>query len=121
VLALGALIFASTLACATRTTLARRIVLAVAAMLLALTLMFFRAQAPVDLVVGNPTQVPHPFVIPYQPNPALVPGTPPFIDSFWFMAPAAALGLLTTGIAFLPAPRRRVTGADAPEVARQGS
>jgi hypothetical protein len=106
VLALGALIFASALACAMRTTLVRRSVLAAAAVLLALTLMFFRAQAPVDLVVGNPSVVPHPFVIPYQPNPALVPGTPPFIDSFWFMAPAAALGLLTTGIALVPAGRR---------------
>jgi hypothetical protein len=28
------------------------------------------------------------------------------IDPFWFMAPAAALGLLTTGIAFLPAVKR---------------
>lgn len=106
VLALGALIFAGALACAKRTTLVRRGVLAVAAALLALTLMLFRAQAPVDLVVGNPSVVPHPFVIPYQPNPALVPGTPPFIDSFWFMAPAAALGLLTAGIALLPAKRR---------------
>ena len=107
VLTLGTLILVGALACAKQTTLARRLVLAVAAALLALMLMFFRTQAPVDLVVGNSSVVPHPFVIPYQPNPALVPGTPPFIDSFWFMVPAAALGLLTAGIAFLPAPRRR--------------
>ena len=56
VLALGALIFASALACAKRTTLARRIVPAVAAVLLALTLMFFRTQAPVEqIVTGLPS------------------------------------------------------------------
>jgi len=109
VLTLSAMIFAGALACAARTTLARRGALAVAAVLLALTLMFFRAQAPFDLVVGNPTLVPHPFVIQYQPNPAFVPGIPPFIDSFWFMVPAAALGLLTAGIAFLPATRRQAS------------
>jgi len=115
VLALGALIFASALACAKRTTLARRIVPAVAAVLLALTLMFFRTQAPVEqIVTGLPScnvqgvcsDHQQPRIIPYQPNPALVPGTPPFIDSFWYMVPAAALGLLTTGIALLPAGRR---------------
>ncbi len=102
VLTLSALILVSTLACAKRTTYARRGVLAVAAVLLALTLVFFRAQAPTDLVVGNPSVVPHPFVILYQP----ITPAPPLIDSFWFMVPAAALGLLSAGIAFLPAVKR---------------
>jgi hypothetical protein len=111
VLALGALILGSALACALRTTRARQMVLAAAAVLLALTLMVFHAQAPTQLVVGNPAFVPHPYVIPYVPRdyigrPNGIPQPPPMIDPFWFMAPAAALGLLTAGLAILPAARR---------------
>src|SRR5690349_1734160 len=46
VLTFGAAILAGALVCAARTTLARRLVLAVAALLLALTLVVFHAQAP---------------------------------------------------------------------------
>lgn len=107
VLTIGALILVSALACAMRTTPARRDVLAVAAVLLALTLVFFRAQPPMMRIFPFTSCVETcSKIVPYQP---IDPGNPRIIDPFWFMVPAAALGLLTAGIAFLPAPRRRAT------------
>ena len=121
VLTFGALILAGALACAARTTYARWLVLAVAAVLLALTLVFFRAQAPTQsLVFGRPTCSEicgdqQPRIVPYVPVQHVSFSSSgshenvsvPLIDSLWFMAPAAALGLLTAGIALLPVPRRR--------------
>ncbi len=117
VLALGALILASALARAMRTTLARRLVLAVAAALLALTLVVFHAQAPMQSLVSIAGQCnvegicqPQQRGVPYVPASGVQNGHAPvsvsLIDPFWFMAPAAALGLLTAGIAFLSAARR---------------
>jgi hypothetical protein len=124
VLALGALIFASALACAMRTTLSRWVVLAVAAVLLTLTLVVFHAQEPTLLFAvhlpscnGDGVCIDQPHkVVPYAPYTPRgpygeyapgAPGAPPLINPIWFMVPAAALGLLTAGIAFLPAERRR--------------
>jgi hypothetical protein len=108
VLGLGALILVSALACAMRTTRVRLGVLATVAVLLALTLVVFRAQGPLDLLVihrqvCNVVCVKQPSqVVSYRPFP---PG--PRTDySVWYMVPAAALGLLTAGLAFLPAWRR---------------
>jgi hypothetical protein len=122
VLTFGVVIFASALACAARTTFARRIVLAVAAVLLALTLVVFHAQAPTQsLEFGRPVCAEicgdqQPRVVPYVPvqhvsfssSGSHENASVPLIDSMWFMVPAAALGLLTTGIALLPVTRRRV-------------
>jgi len=104
VLAFGALIFVSALACAMRTTPARRDVLAVAAVLLALTLVFFRAQPPMMRIFPFTSCIEAcSKIVPYQP---IDPGNPRMVNPFWFMAPAAALGLLTAGLAFLPVERR---------------
>jgi hypothetical protein len=109
VLALGALIFLGALACAAWTTHISRGVLAVAALLLALTLVFFHGQPPMmqKFPIGgcDASCFTHPELVPYQP---IIPGDP-LIDPFWFMAPAAALGLLTAGLAFLPVARREAS------------
>jgi len=108
VLTLGALIVVSALACAMRTTHVRLGVLATVAILLALTLVVFHTQGPLDLLVihrqvcnvvcvSQPSQV-----VSYRPFPS----GPRTDYSFWYMVPAAALGLLTAGIAFLPAIKR---------------
>lgn len=112
VLALGVLVFIGAIACALRITLAGRLMLAVAAVLLALTLVVFHAQPPMLQTIPpggcDESCLSHPILLPFEQRYPGFPAAPPLIDSFWFMVPAAALGLLTTGIAFLPA-RRRTT------------
>lgn len=109
VLALGALVFVGAIVCALRTTEARRLVLAVAAMLLALTLVLFRTQPPLLQTIppGGCDALcrTHPTLLPYEQRYPGFPAAPPLIDSVWFMAPAAVLGLLTAGIALLPVSR----------------
>lgn len=112
--ALGAVIFVSALACAMRTTRARLGVLATAAALLALTLLVFRAQTPMVQIIPiggcDARCVTNPEIIPFASSHTINLSTKPkMVDPFWFMVPAAALGLLATGIAFLPAARRRAT------------
>jgi hypothetical protein len=111
VLGLGTLILASALASAKRTTLVRRLVLAVAAIFLTLTLVLFHAQAPLVQIppIGGCDEscFAHPQLVPYEQRYPGPPAPRSLIDPFWFMAPAAALGLLTAGIALLPAARRR--------------
>ncbi len=110
VLGLGALDFVGAIACAKRTTGAGRLVLAAAAILLALTLVLFRAQPPMLLTIPpggcDSSCRTHPTLLPYEQRYPGFPAAPPLIDSVWFMAPAATLGLLTAGLAFLPAWRR---------------
>ncbi len=114
VLTLGVLILVGALACAARTTQARRGMLATAAMLLALTLVFFQAQTPMVQIIPNggcdASCVSNPNIIPFALSHTINLFTKPkMVDPFGFMVPAAALGLLTASIAFLPVPRRRVT------------
>ncbi|HST87225.1 MAG TPA: hypothetical protein VLJ14_02515 [Ktedonobacterales bacterium] len=117
VLALGALIFIGAIACAVQATRTSRGVLAVAAVLLALTLMFFHAQTPRNLkipiggcIVGGSCFT-NPEIVPFTSTHSVngVPVPPPMVNPVWFMVPAAALGLLTASIALLPAARRQAT------------
>src|SRR5690349_17193522 len=69
-LVLGALVFVGAIACALRTTKARRLVLAAAALLLALTLVLFRAQPPLLLTIPpggcDASCRSHPILLPYE-------------------------------------------------------
>jgi hypothetical protein len=113
VLTLGTVILASAFACAKWATLVPRLVLAVAAVLLALTLVVFHAQAPMVQIppIGGCDEscIAHPRLVPYAHRYPGPPAPRSLIDPFWFMAPAVALGLLATGIAFLPAEKRDAT------------
>src|SRR5690349_1627994 len=95
VLALGTLILASAFACAKRTTLVPRLMLTVAAMFLALTLVFFHAQAPmvqIPLIGGcDESCIAHPRLVPYEHRYPGPPAPRSLIDPFWFMMPAAVL------------------------------